>query len=173
MPNTPGRFVPNYGLVEMEQTAELQLAFPTLDVTDNDSWIDITKMVTIINSGNPDERDVEEERNASQLTAMVSVSTRTKRWSPSFICYDTNGVPVSHGATNDFCLKACLEAARKYGIVIPFRYSITNQVGSDLHTHVDLEVTRIEEEGLDVDSTGSSKFTTTCTSSDRATTTVS
>ncbi|MCB0033247.1 MAG: hypothetical protein KDE51_04485 [Anaerolineales bacterium] len=151
----------------------MSTAFATLDALDDDTWFDITKMVTIVDPGSPDARDVTEERNASQATPMASVSKLIKRFTPTLTCYDTNGVAVDHGLTNDFDLRDLLDACMRGGIIIPFRYSVVNEVGANLHEFENLEVLQIQEGGIDVDQTGSLMMTVNCTADDRTATKVS
>ena len=170
---TPNRTTRQRGTVLITQTAEMVTAFATLDAADNASDIDFGKMLISFDPGNPAEKQVEEEYNASQDEAMIQVSSKNPPWTPQFVFYDTNGVVTDHGVTNPFDLKAMLEAMRINRIPLTVLASVIYTAGHDVHTYTNLYITRIQGEGLEAGSSGSAKMTVMTRAESRTTALVS
>lgn len=167
MADTPNRVNVQNGLVELQQTAEMRAVMTEMDVGDDDSWFDITKMVKSFSPGSPGDRAVSQEYNASQVTAMTTRSQQVPNHSPQLVLYDTKGIPTDHGLTNNFDLGKLVRLCNENDLPFPLRWATRGSVGDNMHTYVNNYVIGSEDQGIDTGQNQSAVLTVRMTADDR------
>jgi hypothetical protein len=138
MATTANRIIADVAVVEVQQTAALQLVSAALAVGNNAQWINVSSQVKSLAPGAPGDRAMTEEFNASQSAPMISVSKVIPSHSPEITFYWTNGVAASVGLTPDTVMNVhddIFMPALMNDIVLPIRYAVRGTVGDPLFTY--------------------------------------